>query len=220
MTYVSIGEIIKAIIGEDIQFNITSYLRFAENDFIERTLCLYKYDSVNTEDLNEGALAATYTIPAGFIRFLKFEWEGNLILPAHLLSGIKIYQSDGDLLEGTPQAYQLEGETFRLIPMPSAHGYMTRWYVYKNTATDGTSPIIPSLEHEKLANYVVYKFYQMKDSFDVEKAEYFRALYKEDCANVYQRYKKRIAKQLRLYAPDSGGISFQSLCNIVEEPTY
>ncbi len=148
-------------------YDFISLLREAENEFIEKTHCLWKHDKVSTEDLNEGTLSDTYDLPTGFTgyEFIKLEWEGNKIEPVHEKSGVEIYRSSGVLKTGIPAAYQIEGTTYRLIPKPSSHGYMGRWYHYYQTAT-ADSPIIPVVEHRSLAYYVIFTVFEMEKKYD------------------------------------------------------
>lgn len=215
MTFAALVSVVTRITGV-VSYNIIALLREAENDFIERTLCLWKHDLVLTSSLNGGVLSDTYAQPTGFVQFLKFEWEGVPIQPANELHNTWIYNSDGTLRTGTPEAYQMEGETFRLIPKPSAHGYMGRWYVYYNTVTDGASPAIPTLEHNKIPNYVLWKAFEMMGEFD--KAQYYKEAYLDECSSTYQKYKNMIRKQLRIYEYSSSGLTLQQRCNTVEEP--
>jgi len=214
MTFAALASYVTRITGA-VPFDIIALLREAENDFIERTLCHWKHDLVLTSTLNGGTLSDTYTLPSGFVRFLKFEWEGVLINPANSLHNTWIYNSSGELRTGTPEAYQIEEDDFRLIPKPSAHGYMGRWYVYYNTSTDGTSPVIPDIEQKKIRDYAIYTVFEMLGQFD--KAQYYQEKYLNECAATYAKYKDMMKKQLMIYDYNSSGLTLQQRCSEVTE---
>jgi len=218
MTFATLKNYVTRITGP-LAYEYVALLREAENDFIERTFCIWKHDLVNTSSLNGGTLSDTYALPTGFVQFLKFEWEGTPIPPANILHNVWIYNSDGSLRTGTPEAYQIEPDNFRLIPKPSSHGYMGRWYVYYQTST-ADSPIIPTIEHKKIPNYVIWQILEMESEKKPEllqKAIYYKEAYLDECSSTYQKYKNMIRKQLRIYDYRSSGLTLQQRCPTVTE---
>lgn len=195
MTFANLDYIVRAIIGQDAQVNSVQLLRDGENDFIERTWCLEKIYLVNTTTLNSGTLAALYNLPSDFVKELRVEWNGEKVEKSIYNTENFIYNSSGELYTGTPLRYWIEGNQIRWMPQPSAHGYWGMWYIYYNTAT-GTDPIIPSIEHRKLANYAIYRAFEIMGKHEL--AEKYRNLYLQDTSAVYQRYKARRGKQRRL----------------------
>ncbi len=186
---------VRSIIRQAAQPDVTKLLREGENDYIERTWCLEKVYVVNTSDLNEGTLAALYDLQSDFIHEFRVEWNGTKITKDYLNNPAMIYKSDGTPWIGTPIQYLIEGNQMRFLPKPSAHGYWGMWYVYYNTSTSVESPIIPSIEHAKLVNYAIYRYFEMIGEFD--KSERYRSLYLQDTAAAFQRYKSRRGKQRR-----------------------
>jgi hypothetical protein len=305
MLYTAIESIVRRAITEDAIFNVTSVLREAENDFIERTWCYQKFQLLNTgEDLaptfastnwtatngwsadgvdtqitkvanvsvgtitpsgtgatpvigdtytitivasaasgtitytyggvsgtaitattiedeitalttdkliitGTGAstatitsitiqrtLEATYGLPSGFIKDLRVEWDGEVIRKTGILNERLIYETDGTLFESTPTSYFIDNDRLRLIPKPNQDGYLGLWYVGTNTSETGTSPVIPSNEHAKLANYVIARFLETEGRFD--EAQYYEQKYLQDCSGAYQKYKNQRGVQRRL----------------------
>jgi len=141
-------------------------------------------------------LKPTYALPSGFIKDLRVEWDGVVIRKTGILNEQLIYQTDGTLFESTPTSYFIDSDRLRLIPSPNQDGYLGLWYVASNIDESGTSPVIPSNEHAKLANYVIARFLETKGRFD--EAQYYEQKYIQDCSSVYQKYKNQRGVQRRL----------------------
>lgn len=219
MTFEAIEAIVRRRIGQGANFDVIGMLREAENDFCRRTYCKETIDSVLTSTLNSGTLSPTYSLPSGFLREFRLEWDGVKLEKAHIKGGSFIYDSDGSVVTGTPSAYWLENNLIRLVPQPSSHGYLNRWYAAENIVTDGDSPVIPSIEHRKLVNYVVAEWHEINSDFKL--ADRYRAQYLQDCSDAYFFYRSRRGKQKRIVEPgySNGTNPFGVGSNIVQEST-
>jgi hypothetical protein len=198
MTFTDLEFMVRRVIGQSIQIDVIALLREAENDFIESTHCYETIDSVDTDTLGNpvGTLSATYDLPAGFVEELRFEWDGRLLAKAHRKSPIWLMDTSGAEFTGRPMSYWVENGKIRFLPKPSSHGQWGRWYISRNMVTNGTSPVIPTLEHKVLANYAIKIFFEIRGEF--EKAEYYENKYLVDCSNAYERYKRQRGDQKRL----------------------
>ena len=219
MTFAEIEMLVRRRIGQGASFDVIGMLREAENDFCRRTYCKETIDSVLTSTLNSGTLSPTYDLPSGFLREFRLEWDGVKLEKAHIKGGSIVYESDGTTVTGTPTAYWIENSLIRLVPEPSAHGYLARWYASENIVTDGASPVIPSIEHRKLVNYVVAEWHEINADFNL--ADRYRAQYLQDCSDAFFFYRSRRGKQKRIVDPgySSGSSPFSVGGNIVQEST-
>lgn len=195
-SYTDIEQIARRIIPQKAVENVVTLVREGENDFCERTWCLETSDLVDTLTVNNGILAATYALPSNFVRLFRLEWNGVRLNPGHLKGDPGVYDSAGSEETGIPTEYWIENDRLRLRPKPSAHGYLSRWYAVKNTATSGDYPIIPEIERRKLANYAIWQWLEIDGQY--EKAAVYEARYLRDCRNAYVKYRVRRGKQTQI----------------------
>jgi hypothetical protein len=214
------------IITERFDLDNISILRKAENDFIEKTNCTEEFYNVNTntlnladeEDLDSGVLSDLYSLPSGFVREYRVEWDGIQLHKHHKGAISRIYNATNEIRTGTPDSYVIEDEQLRLLPKPTSHSYLNIWYCKYNTDGSSASPIIATREHEKIVNYVIAKVFEILN--EENRAQYYWEKYKKDLIATYNKYKNQRFAQDRIY---DGTIDreFQSLQNripIVTEP--
>jgi hypothetical protein len=195
MLFTALEPFVRRRIGQDVILNIDTLLRDAENDYCRRTWCKEKIDSLSTLAQNAGVLAPTYALPSDFVREFRIEWNGIPLDKAHIREQSQIYDSALNNITGTPTRYWIENGYIRLIPMPSSHGYLTRWYAIYNTDTDSLSPIIPDLEQKYLCDYVIADYFEGED---FNKQNFYWSRYRMNCHNSYVFYRARRAKQKRI----------------------
>ncbi len=179
--------------------------REAENEFIEYSHCNSTFTQLNTSVLNGGVLSDLYDIPSGFIEELRIRWDGFQLTPIHQKTDVRLRDSSDTLITGLPRNYWIEDEQIRLIPTPSSHGIIDFWYVLYNTSTSGASPIIPTIEHRKLSDYVVGTVKET-DGEEV-KAKYYLERFYAYAADAKVKYEFQRNKQSRIY-------------NVVDGETY
>jgi len=232
MTFAQIHKYITLKTGT-LNYDLTALLRDAEYEFILRTHCLIKPYSIDTD---VSGLSATYSTPSDFLALVRAEWKGVPLTILHQKTNDLIYKTDGDEYTGVPAKIGIENDEsddtqkFRLIPEPSASGIITMMYVYYNTTTDGTSPIIPAIEHRKLANYVIKEIFEAEAMTRSEaeaaallqKAQVFENKWEAILASAYSKYRKQHFSQRRIKdVVGSEGIdpfSIQNRVGTIPEP--
>lgn len=199
----NLSSVKKKGIGDTL--NLIKLAREAENEFIEHSHCHSTFTQLDTSALNGGNLSDLYDIPAGFIEELRIRWDGFKLTPIHQQTDVRLRDSSDTLITGLPRNYWLEDEQIRLIPKPSSHGIIDFWYVLYNISTVGASPIIPTIEHRKLRDYVVG---MVKEANGEEaKAKYYLDRFYAYAADAKTKYEFQRNKQSRIY-------------NVVDGETY
>lgn len=191
MTFVNLAKRIRVAIGAGI--DKVTFLRDAENDFIEKTLCTETYTGLSTSTLNGGTLTNLYDLPAGFIKEHRVEWDGRELKPVPQGTQISLYDTNGNLYTGTPALYWIENEDIQLIPKPSYHGTIGLWYTGYNTSDTVASPIIPTIEHIKLINKATADILEMMEQ--EKRAAYYLSKYNADVADAARKYDRQRTKQ-------------------------
>lgn len=217
MTYTQIEELVKLVTG-NIALNLRTLLLNVENEFIEETFCTQAEETLVTSDLNGGVLSERYDLPADFLIDYVVHWDGYPIINDSIQNQDSIFDTSGEIIDGCVYRYLIEDDQIRLMPKPSQHGRIHIWYCKKNTATTGTSPIIPATEHRKLANGVIRDVYKVEEFENIQKAEYYDAKFKEDLDKAYSQYYRQRNSQTHIYdrlRNNFGGI--QSRLNDVSE---
>lgn len=208
MTYAEIAEKIDFIInktGFDFPVNYNDLIREAENEFIKLSKCCDDFKITATSGLNGGTLDGVYDISdlintdAGFIEEIRVGYGGRPLEKIHQNTIGKLYDSDGDLREGSPFGFWIEREKLRLFPKPSDHANIYLWYIKSNEDDDGASPIIPSAEHIYLREYVIALLLDASEKVSDNKraAEFWSRFYAN--ANMAKlKYWKQRFKQRRI----------------------
>lgn len=177
--------------GNDGTYTVSSSVYSAPNTVISVSDAVPDATADGTLTLDP---QATYDLPSDFCKEIRVEWDGIKLHPIATASPVSIHQNDGiSEYTGTPCNYWIEEGIIRLLLKPPSHGILKIWYIYINTATDGTSPIIPSEDHNKLVNGAIVKMMEMNGQ--EVRATYYQGKWDKDIEDTYWKYKMRRAKQ-------------------------
>jgi len=200
MTYADIENEVTLITGP-VSVDVTELIRKVENDYIEQTNCTEK---VTEYAVITASLSATFSLTTiltssyPFVKEHRVEWDGCPLEDIHKRSNFQLYDSDDDAVTGTPAVYMIEGDTLRLIPEPSSAGTIRMWFTYRNAATDGTSPIIPTVDQKNLPDGVLGKVLKVPEYRDLNLAMYYDGLFAVNAESSRLKYVGRRSKQTRV----------------------
>lgn len=201
MTYQELKDEVTFITGDYVVDTI-ALLRKAENDFIEQTKCTEYVEDVTillADIADVYDLDSELTYP--FVELHRIEWEGIPLYPLTRKATVQIYDDDDAPETGTPEAYMIEGHNLRLIPEPTTGGTIRIWYSYRNSVTDGSSPIIPVNDHKTLPDYVIAKVFE--STGQENRALYYSSRYEKRVNEARLKYSKQRHKQR--YITDTTG---------------
>jgi hypothetical protein len=139
----------------------------------------------------------TYDLPSDFFKPIRLEWNGEKLEPLPTGTGIYLHQSDGTTLyTGTPEYYWFEEGVVRLVPKPATHGVFKMWYIYRNTDTSATSPVVQTEDQEKLVYGAIMKM--MEFNGDENRAAYYSAKFEDSINETFIKYRMRRSKQTHI----------------------
>lgn len=103
--------------------------------------------SNTTQTLTSGT--DTYTLPTTFHKVVGMDWESGTIrypLRRYMFTERNNYRMDPQVAnpDGQYYRYNIEGTSFRLIPIPSASGTIRIWYVPQYVQLSGDSDVVAS----------------------------------------------------------------------------
>jgi len=112
---------------------------------------------------DESGLTATFRygfqfdLPDDYVDFTRIDWEGQRLDQYNLFDYETLAETDGFELktQGDPSGFWMEADIIRLLPAPTDTSSLTMRYVYYDTTSAPTSPIIPSKYHQYLVDYAI-----------------------------------------------------------------
>jgi hypothetical protein len=117
-----------------------------------------------------------FDLPADFVDYERVEWKG---MPLRALNqGDYPWVSETSATElrtGEVVGCWIEGRRLRLLPAPSDSSTIIMLYAYYNTESSPTSPVIPSLYHQFMADYAIS--YQLESQGDESRANRYLEKY-------------------------------------------
>ena len=200
MTYAEIDNEVTLITGP-VSLDVIALIRKIENEYIEETKCTEK---VTEYSVITASLAATYSLTTiltssyPFVKEHRIEWDGLPLYPMHKKTNLGFYDSDDEAYTGYPANYMIENDTLRIIPEPMSAGTLRIWFSYRNSATDGASPIIPVNEHKNLTDGVIGKILKTPDYRDYNLATYHDGVYAVNSEKSRLEHIRRRSTQSRI----------------------
>lgn len=191
---------IVSVTGFETPLDLAALARKAENEYIKQTGCLETVTEIDTTAVNGGVLTNLYDLPASFVEEFRVEWDGRIIEPVHVNIDIRLTDTDNITITGYPAAYWIENGKLRLNCVPTEHSVIKIWHSFLNSATDGTSPVIPAADHIYLADWILSRLYRMESSpfKDINIAENYMAKFLARCEQRNEFYNSRRFKQERV----------------------
>jgi hypothetical protein len=182
--------------------------REAEDNFIEQTNCVETVTETSC-----GTTTDLINLPDRCLKVWRVTWEGSFLEPLPQGSNISIFDTDDEEYTGTPTYYWIENEDFRLIPKPAESGTLRIWST-NYSASDATSPTIPTIEQNKLINHVMATILEMEG--EEKRATYYWTKYQADVVKAKIKYINQRFSQGR-YVYDSELGQYIGTSNVINE---
>jgi len=135
------------------------------------------------------------SLPADFYKEYKVEF-GDYILKPLNKSTYPLTVSTALESDTTPYHYWIEDTYLHIKPRPAAADTLRLWYHNYQTDDTATSPIIPTIDHDKLINHTVAILYEMDQKLDM--AQYYYTKFERDIVEARYRYYQKWLKQHRI----------------------
>ncbi|MFH1422863.1 MAG: hypothetical protein ABIH42_09165 [Planctomycetota bacterium] len=150
-------------------------------------------------------------LPSDFVTEHRVEYRGIKLILVSQREIERVSESTNLRSTGTPSAYWLQDDFIHLFPKPIAEGTLKLWYTFYNTDSTTTSPIIPTIDQDKLVNQVIGTLYEITK--EIQLADRYLAKFENDCRKTALKYMNQRHKQTRIVDVVSGGINRYHLEN-------
>lgn len=137
------------------QSEIFSYFWAGEMELVQETFCIQATDTSITSTAGTRA----YSLPTNTLGIARAEFDGERIFPNQFIDDDVLTGNRPDEgATGTPENYQVFGDSIYLRPVPSTSSLTLKLYLYKLPTDPNSSGTldVPSRYHLALADYALY----------------------------------------------------------------
>jgi len=168
--------------------------------------------------ISQNQVPYIFALPSDFVKEFRVSYRGIQLEPLSMQTTGEITKSTGKIQTGTPYYYWIEGSYIHITPKPLQSGLLKLWYCKYNTDSTTTSPIIPTIEHYYLPDWVIGTIYELDKNSQM--ADRFLSKFYSNCESRKVMYASRRFKQRRIADVVGGGgkrTGIENWINIVEE---